>query len=125
MRDFHKLSVWRKAHALTLEIYRVTGPFPKQEVYGLVSQMRSSAASTPANIAEGCGRNGEPEFRHFLEIAFGSANELEYYLILSKDLGFLTEADHDRLVEAVGEVKRMLTRLIQYAASNSSKATGR
>ncbi len=113
MKDFRKLSVWGKAHSLTVEAYRATGTFPKDELYGLVSQIRRSASSVPANIAEGCGRDGAAEFGRFLQIALGSASELEYHLLLAHDLGLLSEKDHERLGEQVVEVKRMLTGLVQ------------
>ena len=113
MKDFRSLSVWSKAHLLAIEVYRVTSSFPKEETYGLISQVRRACVSIPANIAEGCGRNGEAEFRHFLEIALGSATELEYHLLLSRDLRFLKDVDYNSLVLAVTEVKRMLTGLIQ------------
>jgi four helix bundle protein len=73
MRDFHGLVVWQKAHALTLNVYRVTKRFPDDERFGLTSQLRRSAASVPANLAEGCGRGGEQEFARFVQIATGSA----------------------------------------------------
>jgi len=90
MRDFEKLSVWEKAHQLTLNIYQSTDQFPNDEQYGLTSQMRRSASSIPSNIAEGCGRNPQPQFARFLNIAFGSASELESQIILSEYLGFIT-----------------------------------
>ena len=90
MQAFRDLKVWDKAHQLTLEIYRQSGAFPRDELYGLTSQLRRSATSIAANIAEGCGRNGPNELRHFLEIAMGSASEVEYHLLLARDLGFMT-----------------------------------
>jgi four helix bundle protein len=78
MQDFHDLKVWGKAHQLTLDVYKITCDFPKNELYGLISQMRKSSASFPTNIAEGCGRNGGPELARFLQIALGSASEIEY-----------------------------------------------
>ena len=113
MRDFRTLNVWTRAHALAVETYKVTKAFPKEELYGLVSQMRSASVSIPANIAEGCGRTGEREFRHFLEIAAGSSAELEYHLLLAHDLGFLAQADYDNLDARVTEVKRMLAGFLE------------
>jgi four helix bundle protein len=81
MKDYRKFVVWQKSHELTLEIYQVVSDFPKDELYGLVSQMKRSASFIPTNIAEGCGRNTELDFRRFLVMAFGSANELEYQVI--------------------------------------------
>jgi four helix bundle protein len=89
MRDFKDLKVWDKAHQLTLNICHSTDEFPKDERFGLISQMRRSASSIPSNIAEECGRNTQAQFARFLNIAFASASELEYQVILSKDLGFI------------------------------------
>ncbi|HLF77604.1 MAG TPA: four helix bundle protein, partial [Dehalococcoidia bacterium] len=97
MRDFRKLDVWDRAHKLTLSIYSVTGSYPRDEVYGLTSQTRRAASSIPANIAEGCGRESNADLARFLHIAFGSASELEYHLILARDLEYITQADFDLL----------------------------
>ncbi len=113
MKDYRNISVWAKAHDLAVQIYRVTATFPKTEIYGLVSQIRRASVSIPANIAEGCGRSGDAELRHFMDIALGSANELEYHLLLSRDLGFIGGDDYGRLAEKVIEVKRMLSGFIQ------------
>jgi four helix bundle protein len=109
MRDFKQLLVWQRSHGLTLKIYQVTkSNFPKEEMYGLSSQMRSSSSSAPTNIAEGCGRNSEPELKRFLIIAAGSISELEYQLILARDLGYLTESEYEQLTSETIEVKKML-----------------
>jgi four helix bundle protein len=113
MRDFRKLKVWEKAHDLTLQVYTATAAFPREELYGLTSQMRRACSSIPANIAEGCGRSGEPEFGRFLHIGLGSASELEYHLLLAHDLGFLARADYNNLTTKISEIKRMLTSLTQ------------
>jgi four helix bundle protein len=97
VKDFKKQKVWEKSHSLTLAIYRATDTFPKNEVYGLTSQIRRASASIPANIAEGCGRQGDAEFGRFLHIAMGSACELEYHLLLGRDLGFLNDPDYEKL----------------------------
>ena len=89
MQDYRKLAVWKRAHELTLAIYACTGGFPRDEAFGLTSQLRRSAASIPANIVEGCGRDTNAEFARFLYIALGSANELEYHLLLARDLDYL------------------------------------
>jgi four helix bundle protein len=89
MKDFKELKVWSKAHALTLFVYGVTRTFPKDEIYGLTSQLRRSAASIAANIAEGCGRRSDGELARFLQIARGSASETEYNLLLARDLRLL------------------------------------
>lgn len=113
MRDFRRLQVWGNAHVLALAVYETTSAFPKTEVFGLTSQLRRAAVSTPANIAEGCGRSGEAELARFLKIALGSASELEYHLILSADLNYLNKSDSEMLFKQVIDVKRMLTSLIQ------------
>ncbi|MBI2913640.1 MAG: four helix bundle protein [Chloroflexi bacterium] len=107
LRDFRELKVWEKAHHLALEVYKATATFPKDELYGLTSQIRRCCASIPANIAEGCGRSGDAELARFLQIAMGSASELEYHLLLSHDLDFLNGSDYERLSGDVTEVKRM------------------
>ncbi len=116
MRDFRSLSVWKKAHRLTLDTYRVTAQFPADERYGLSSQMRRAAASIPANIAEGCGRSGDGELARFLRIAMGSASELEYQLLLSRDLHLLDAETYDGLYQQVSEVRRMLDSLLRRIA---------
>ena len=86
MQNYKELKVWEKAHFFTLRVYEVSKVFPKDEIYSLTNQLRRSASSIPANIAEGCGKNSQQEFAHFLNIALGSANEAEYFLMLSKRL---------------------------------------
>jgi four helix bundle protein len=113
MQDFKKLSVWQKSHRLTLDVYKATKAFPKDEMYGLTSQARRSGASIPANIAEGCGREGMAELGRFLKIASGSAHELEYHLLLARDLEYITGVDHSHLESQVLEVKMMIAGLIQ------------
>jgi four helix bundle protein len=112
MGDFRKLQVWERAHRLTLDVYDDSRGFPKEELFGLTSQMRRASSSIPANIAEGYGRNGDAELARFLTIAMGSANELEYHLLLARDLGYLDPLRYERLtVEAQG-VGRMLATFI-------------
>ncbi len=113
MRDFRNLKVWQKAHELTLVVYRETKRFPRDELYGLTSQLRRGASSIPANIAEGCGRSTDRDFARFLDIAAGSGSELEYHLLLSRDLGLLEQPAYEDLHGRTTEVKRMLTGLIQ------------
>ena len=113
MQNFRNLKVWEKAHAMTLDVYRSTRAFPKEELYGLTSQMRRSSASVGANIAEGCCRNGDKDFGRFVQIAAGSAGELEYHIVLARDLGFLNVDDYQRLSTETIEVKRMLASLLQ------------
>jgi four helix bundle protein len=120
MSDYKKLKVWEKAHQLTLDVYRVTANFPKEEVYGLTSQIKRAAASIPANIAEGSGRGSNTELIRFLRIATGSAYELEYHILLASDLQFLNAASQEQLTDQVSEIKRMLTGLIQHLENNRS-----
>jgi four helix bundle protein len=113
VKDFKELRVWSKAHELTMLVYELTRAFPRDEVYGLTSQVRRSAASIGANIAEGCGRRSDGEMTRFLQIARGSASETEYHLLLAKDLGLLPEAEFRDIEQKVVEVQRMLTSLVQ------------
>ncbi len=112
MQDFRNLEVWNKAHRLTLDVYKLTESFPRTEVFGLSIQLRRGAASIATNLAEGCGR-AQSEFGRFLQIAFGSACEVEYQLLLSRDLGFIANEQYEGLVEKVSEVKRMLHGLLK------------
>jgi four helix bundle protein len=113
MKDFRKQKVWQKSHKLTLEIYKVTMGFPRDELYGLTSQLRRCCSSIPANIAEGCGRNSDADFSRFLQIAMGSAAELEYHLLLSHDLGMLDDDSYEKLSQKTIEIKQMLTSFIK------------
>jgi four helix bundle protein len=113
MEDFKNLVVWRKAHQLTLAVYKQTRTFPKEEIYGLTSQVRRASASIGANIAEGCGRRSDAEMRRFIQIARGSASELECHLLRAKDLQFLGSDEFRGLEEKIVEVQRMLASLVQ------------
>lgn len=113
MRDFRELKVWEKAHHLALATYRATATFPEREACGMTSQMRRSAVSIPSNIAEGCGRRGDVEMARFLGIAMGSASELEYQVLLARELDFLAEGAATELSAHVVEVKRMLAGFLQ------------
>lgn len=113
MKDFRQLKVWEKSHQLALAIYKETKKFPKEELYGLTSQIRRASMSIPTNIAEGCGRNTDREFARFLQIAMGSASETEYQLILARDLEFLPKETHEKFHTDVEEVKRMLASLLK------------
>jgi four helix bundle protein len=112
-RSFHELKVWQKAHGLTLAVYKITAGFPREELYGLTAQIRRSCSSIPANLAEGCGRNGDAEFARFCSIAMGSASELEYHLMLASDLKLIKPKDYADLAPRTIEIKRMLTALIR------------
>jgi four helix bundle protein len=108
MQDFQKLVVWQKSHQLTLDIYRITRTYPKEELYGMTSQTRRAAASIPANIAEGSGRNSSADLARFLHIAIGSASELEYHLILARDLDIIKKPEQSKLSRDIAEIRRML-----------------
>jgi|SRR5882672_884300 len=113
MEDFKDLKVWTKAHQLTLAVYRQTRAFPKEEMYGLTSQLRRASSSIGANIAEGCGRRSDAEMKRFLQIARGSANEVEYHLLLAKDLQLLSADEFKELEQKVLELQRMMASLVQ------------
>jgi four helix bundle protein len=112
VKDFRSLKVWEKAHSVAMTVYRVTRTFPREELFGLTSQVRRSAVSVPANIAEGCGRGTAGDFVRFLRIAMGSASETEYHLLLAKELELLTPTAHAGLQHELNQVKRMLAALI-------------
>jgi four helix bundle protein len=112
MQDFKKLRVWENAHRLVIEIYCETRIFPREEQFGITAQIRRSASAIAANIAEGCRKNGGSEFARYLNIALGSANETEYFLILSKDLGYLSNEKANPYLDNINEIKAMLIRLI-------------
>ncbi|MCA9219089.1 MAG: four helix bundle protein [Planctomycetales bacterium] len=120
MQDFRRLQVWTKAHELALEIYKITEQFPQSELYGLTSQIRRAAVSIASNIAEGAGRSTEVEFARFIEIAGGSASEVEYQLLLARDLHYLEANKCATLDGLVNEVKKML-----YALSNTLRNKAR
>jgi four helix bundle protein len=113
MQSFRNLKVWEKSHRLTLDVYASSKSFPRDEVFGLTSQMRRASASIGMNIAEGCCRKGDAEMARFLQIAMGSASELEYQLPLAHDLDYLLEQGYERLTAQVVEVKKMLSSLMQ------------
>jgi len=118
MKNFRDLKVWEKAHHLTLDVYRTSSRFPREELYGLTSQMRRCSASIGANIAEGCGKRGNNEFQRFLQIASGSASELDYHFLLARDLLFLPDADYARMEGELSTLRRMLTSLLQKVDSD-------
>jgi four helix bundle protein len=119
MKDFHQLKVWQKSHQLALFLYQITSSFPRAELYGLTAQIRRAAVSIPSNIAEGCGRSGDPELARFCDIAGGSASELEYQLLLARDLKMIQPDDYEQLVQQTTEIKRMLTALVQKLRAES------
>lgn len=108
MRNYKELQVWERSHKLTLEVYRLTKYFPKEELFGLVSQMRRCAVSIPANIAEGCGKNSEKDLLRFLQISLGSLMELDYYIILAKDLEYISNDKSSQMSEELTQLRKML-----------------
>jgi four helix bundle protein len=113
MKDFRQLKVWEKSHQLALAVYKETKKFPKEELYGLTSQIRRASMSVPTNIAEGCGRNTDKDFARFIQVSMGSASETEYQLILARDLEFISQDSYEKLHNNVEEVKRMLASLLK------------
>ena len=113
MIDFKTLRVWEVFHEIALDIYRITRKFPLEELYGLTSQMRKSATSAPTNIAEGCGRNTDPDLAKFSTIAMGSASELEYQLLLSRDLEYIDQDEYKTTTEKLIGAKKMLNTFLQ------------
>ena len=113
MQSFRNLRVWEKAHRLTLDVYAASKAFPRDEVFGLTSQMRRASAFIGMNIAEGCCRKGDAEMARFLQIAMGSASELEYQFLLAQDLEYLRKPAYECFTAQVVEVKKMLSSLMQ------------
>lgn len=111
MRDFRKYDVWQLSHEFVLEIYKITKDFPKEELYNLTSQLRRASTSIPTNISEGCGRNSDKEFNHFLNIALGSTSETEYLLILCKDLTLINPEIAENFLEKLNHFKSKLYKL--------------
>jgi len=108
VKDYRQLAVWQRSHKLALAVYAATKCFPNEERFGLTSQMRRAASSIPANLAEGCGRDSDGELKRFIDIAHGSASELEYFLLLAYDLTLLPLNSQRPLADETGQLKRML-----------------
>jgi len=123
VQNFRNLKVWQKAHTLTLDVYKTSKSFSREEMYGLTSQVRRASVSIAANIAEGACRNGDVDFARFLQMAAGSASEVEYHLLLASDLEFLETVDYKRLSDEVVEVKRMLATLMHKLRADSRELT--
>jgi four helix bundle protein len=119
MQDFKNLQVWQRAHALALDVYVKTASFPKNELYGLVSQLRRAAVSIPSNIAEGSSRSGDKEFAQFLRYGAGSASEIEYLAILVADLAYLERSAAAKMAGQAVEVRRMLSGLLSTLTTSS------
>ena len=109
MRNYRDLQVWSKAHSLTLDLYRISRGFPREELYGITGQLRRASASIGANLAEGCGRRTSGELARFVRLAMGSASELDYHLLLCRDLGFMENNNFERTTKHLTEVRKMLT----------------
>ena len=117
MRDFRSLEIWKRGHALTLDIYKISGTcFPKDELYGLTSQIRRASASIPTNIAEGCGRRTQAEFNQFLQIAVGSSTEVEYQLQLAHDLNYIDSSCYEELCSKVVATRKMILTFIAHTS---------
>lgn len=120
MRDFHKLIIWQRSHQLALAVYRISKSFPKEEIFGLTSQMRRAVSSIPTNIAEGCGRASNKDFAHFLQIAIGSATEVEYQLLLAHDINYINDDDYQALTDETVVVRKMIIKYQSELKSRSS-----
>ena len=123
MRDFRTLKVWQRAHQVALAVNQLTRTFPRGERFGLTSQINRAAASISTNIAEGCGRQSDAEFAQFVRIAMRSASELEYQLLLARDLKLVRAEDCRQLGDEVMEVRRMLTGLLKKLRADSRPLT--
>ena len=122
MRDYKKFSVWVRSHDLTMEVYKEIAPgFPESEKYELAGQIRRAAYSIPFNISEGCSRSSEKDFTHFLEISLRSAYELEYCLLLTKDLSFISEEQYSIFIEKINAIKAMIINLIKKIRADSNQ----
>jgi len=113
MHNYKELKVWNKSVNLATNIYKQTKNFPKSEIYGITSQIRRSAISISSNIAEGAGRSGKKEFKHFLNISNGSAFELETQIIISKELEYISDDELESLNKPIIEIQKILYRLIK------------
>ncbi|MEO6068220.1 MAG: four helix bundle protein [Gemmatimonadota bacterium] len=118
MQDFKKLDAWQVAHRLRCQVYDIIAGFPREELYGLRSQTTRAAGSIAANIAEGCGRNGDREFARFLDIAMGSATELECHLLCAKDRGFVSAATVEPFLEELDRLQRVISGLTRAIRSS-------
>jgi four helix bundle protein len=112
MRNYRDLEVWGSAHRLTLRVYQLTRAFPRDEMYGLISQIRRSASSIGANLAEGCGAGTDSAFARYVQHSSASASELDYHLLLARDLGYLSETDYAPASEELSSIRRRLTALL-------------
>ncbi|WP_310396317.1 four helix bundle protein [Hymenobacter sp.] len=123
MFDFRKLRIWQEGYALTLQVYKLTRSFPRDELFGLTGQMRRAANSVPHNIAEGCGRNSRPELLRFIVIAMGSASELESETLVAQGLGFLETEMAEKLLNDIQRLRKMLAAYYQKVHAAPGPAT--
>ena len=114
MRDYRKLQIWDIGREVAKEVYIITKEFPKDELYGLTSQMRRAAVSIPSNIAEGCGRDSMKEFVQFLRISLGSVRELETQFYISSDIGYVDEMKFDLIMKKLDEASKKIWAYIKY-----------
>ena len=121
MLDFKNLEIWKRSHKLTLAIYKATQQFPKEEMFGLTSQIRRAVSSIPTNIAEGCGRRTNAELANFLNIASGSASEVEYEILLAKDLGYITTEQCEEWTREVSEIRSMIATYMSKLTTKKSE----
>jgi four helix bundle protein len=112
MRNYRNLEVWKLSHKLTLDLYAASRKFPKEEMFGLTSQLRRAAVSVGANLAEGCGRRTSPELARFIRIAMGSASELDYHLLLCRDFEFVSAEFYEGSSKELIRVRKMLSALL-------------
>ena len=112
MQDYRKLQVWNRSHLLVLDLYKIVNQFPKEEQFGLISQIKRASSSIPANIAEGCGRNSNKDFAQFLNISLDSLNEVTYFILLAKKLNYINIEEYSKLTDECNEIKAMLIGLI-------------
>ena len=125
MRDYKKYDIWKLSHLLTLEVYKITESFPKEEIFGLTSQFRRASSSIGINIVEGCGRGSDEDFKRFLRNASGSAFEVEYILLLSKDLNYISEEKFIGLTPKAEELKMKISKLILKIEEDINKKKNR
>ena len=125
MRDYKKYDIWKLSHLLTLEVYKISESFPKEEIFGLTSQIRRASSSIGINIVEGCGRGSDEDFKRFLRNASGSAFEVEYILLLSKDLNYISEEKFIELTPKAEELKIKISKLILKIEEDINKKKNR
>jgi len=111
MKDFKKLQIWELGHKLTLDVYAITFKFPREEMFGLTSQLRRAVSSVPTNIAEGCGRNSNADIAHFIQIGIGSLYETEYHIILAHDLGYIS---NETFIDVSNRINELRMKMIKY-----------